>query len=83
VRNFVGGIEAMVHLLKSDDIQVQAAVSQAVSVIAKSIENLAIMTDHGVCEYLARLAVTVQSNTFVHDRERKRKATNNVHMYFL
>jgi hypothetical protein len=27
--------------------------------------------------------VTVQSNTFVHDRERKRKATNNVHMYFL
>lgn len=62
VRNFVGGLEALVKLLQSDDIQVQSAVSQAVSTIAKSMENLAIMTDHGVCQYLARLAPTVSKD---------------------
>src|SRR6185369_409069 len=35
VRNFVGALEAMVNLLKSDDIQVQSAVSSAVAVIAR------------------------------------------------
>jgi hypothetical protein len=60
VRNFVGGLEALVNLLKSDDIQVQAAVSQAVAVIAQNQENLAIMSDHGAVQFLARLAPTVR-----------------------
>jgi len=58
VRNFVGGLEALVNLLTSEDIQVQAAVSQAVAVIALNNENLAIMSDHGVCQHLARLSPT-------------------------
>jgi len=58
VRNFVGGLEALVNLLKSDETSVQAAVSQAVGVIAKNNENLAIMSDHGVVQYLARLTPT-------------------------
>lgn len=58
VRNFVGGLEALVNLLTSEDIQVQAAVAQAVAVIALNMENLAIMSDHGVCSHLARLSPT-------------------------
>ncbi|CAG7823011.1 unnamed protein product [Allacma fusca] len=58
VRNYVGGLEALVHLLMSEDIEVQAAVSQAIAAIAVNVENLAIMTDHGVVQYLARLAPT-------------------------
>ena len=60
VRNFVGGLEALVNLLKSDNLEVQAAVAQAVAVIARNQENLAIMSDHGVVQYLAKLASTVR-----------------------
>lgn len=59
VRNFVGGLEALVNLLKSNEIKVQAAASQAVSVIARNDENLGIMSDHGVVQNLAKLAPTV------------------------
>jgi hypothetical protein len=59
VRNYVGGLEAIVHLLDSTDTDVQASVSYAIGCIAKNVENLAIMSDHGVVEYLARLAPTV------------------------
>ncbi|ODM98597.1 Armadillo repeat-containing protein 4 [Orchesella cincta] len=58
VRNFVGGLEALVNLLKSDEMMVQAAVSQAVAVIATNDENLGIMSDHGVVQNLAKLAPT-------------------------
>jgi len=59
VRNYVGGLEALVQLLMSDNIYVQAAVCEAVAAIAVNTENLAIMSDHGVVQYLARLAHTV------------------------
>ncbi len=59
VRNFVGGLEALVNLLKSNEMMVQAAVCQAVSVVARNDENLGIMSDHGVVQNLARLAPTV------------------------
>jgi HEAT repeat protein len=61
VRNFVGGLEALVNLLKSDNKEVQGAVSQAVSVIAQNQENLAIMSDHGVVQFLAKLASTTDN----------------------
>jgi hypothetical protein len=48
--------------LKSNEIPVQAAVSQAVAVIAKDAENLAIMSDHGVVQHLARLAPTTDDS---------------------
>ena len=66
VRNYVGGLEALVHLLMSDDVEVQAAVSQAIASIAVNLDNLAIMTDHGVVKYLARLAPTVSYNNTDH-----------------
>ena len=40
-------------------MQVQAATSQAVAVIATNSENLAIMSDHGVVRNLSRLTPTV------------------------
>ena len=59
VRSFVGGLELIVGLLKSDDLEVLAAVCAAIAKIAKDEENLGVLTDHGVVPLLAKLATTV------------------------
>ncbi|TPP61578.1 Armadillo repeat-containing protein 4 [Fasciola gigantica] len=58
VRSFVGGLELIVSLLKSNDLDVLAAVCAAVSKIAVDEENLAVITDHGVVPLLSRLTCT-------------------------
>ena len=62
VRSFVGGLELIVSLLKSDDKEVLASVCAAIANIANDEENLAVITDHGVVPMLAGLTNTV-SNT--------------------
>ncbi len=59
MRNFVGGLELIVSLLKSTEIDVLASVCAAVAEIAKDEENLAVITDHGVVPMLASLTNTV------------------------
>jgi hypothetical protein len=58
VRSFVGGLELIVGLLKSPDIEVLANVCAAIAKIAKDQENLAVITDHGVVPLLAQLTQT-------------------------
>ncbi|RMX44220.1 hypothetical protein pdam_00005271 [Pocillopora damicornis] len=58
VRSFVGGLELIVSLLKSNDREVLASVCAAIANIAKDEENLAVITDHGVVPMLAKLATT-------------------------
>ncbi|KAJ8320963.1 hypothetical protein KUTeg_002550 [Tegillarca granosa] len=55
VRSFVGGLELIVSLLKSEDQEVLASVCAAIANIAKDEENLAVITDHGVVPMLAKL----------------------------
>lgn len=59
VRSFVGGLELIVGLLKSEDKEVLASVCAAIANIAKDEENLAVITDHGVVPMLAKLTNTV------------------------
>ena len=59
VRSFVGGLELIVGLLESDDIEVLASVCAAIANIASDEENLAVITDHGVVPKLASLTNTV------------------------
>lgn len=59
VRSFVGGLELIVSLLKSEHREVLASVCAAIANIAKDEENLAVITDHGVVPMLARLTNTV------------------------
>lgn len=59
VRSFVGGLELVVNLLKSDNKEVLASVCAAITNIAKDQENLAVITDHGVVPLLSKLANTV------------------------
>ncbi|XP_041039870.1 outer dynein arm-docking complex subunit 2 [Carcharodon carcharias] len=58
VRSFVGGLELIVNLLKSDDIEVLASVCAALAKIAMDEENLAVITDHGVVPMLSSLTYT-------------------------
>lgn len=58
VRCFVGGLELIVNLLKSSDNHVLACVCAAIAEIAKDIENLAVITDHGVVPMLVNLVNT-------------------------
>lgn len=64
VRSFVGGLELIVSLLKSEHKEVLASVCAAIANIAKDEENLAVITDHGVVPMLARLTNTVSSFRF-------------------
>ena len=59
MRNFVGGLELIVSLLKSHEKEVLASVCAAIAEIAKDEENLAVITDHGVVPMLASLTNTV------------------------
>ena len=58
VRAFVGGIELMMTLLKSEHIEVLAAICNTVAQIAQDDENLAIMTDLCVVQLLSDLTST-------------------------
>nr|DBA25137.1 TPA: hypothetical protein GDO54_012703 [Pyxicephalus adspersus] len=58
VRSFVGGLELIVNLLKSENKEVLASVCAAITNIAKDEENLAVITDHGVVPLLSALANT-------------------------
>ncbi|XP_070237903.1 outer dynein arm-docking complex subunit 2 isoform X3 [Bos mutus] len=58
VRSFVGGLELVVNLLKSDNKEVLASVCAVITNIAKDQENLAVITDHGVVPLLSKLANT-------------------------
>ncbi len=58
MRNFVGGLELIVSLLKSYDTDVLASVCAAIAEIAKDEENLAVITDHGVVPMLSSLTNT-------------------------
>ncbi|XP_014682000.1 PREDICTED: armadillo repeat-containing protein 4-like [Priapulus caudatus] len=58
VRSFVGGLELIVSLLKSEHHEVLASICAAIANIAKDEENLAVITDHGVVPMLAKLAQT-------------------------
>ncbi|XP_045321724.1 outer dynein arm-docking complex subunit 2 isoform X1 [Leopardus geoffroyi] len=58
VRSFVGGLELVVNLLKSDNKEVLASVCAAITNIAKDQENLAVITDRGVVPLLSKLANT-------------------------
>lgn len=64
VRSFVGGLELVVNLLKSDNKEVLAGVCAAITNIAKDQENLAVITDHGVVPLLSKLANTVSNILF-------------------
>lgn len=64
VRSFVGGLELVVNLLKSDNKEVLASVCAAITNIAKDQENLAVITDHGVVPLLSKLANTVSNTPF-------------------
>lgn len=59
VRSFVGGLELIVSLLKSHDIEVLASICAAIAEIAKDEENLAVITDHGVVKLLSNLTSRV------------------------
>lgn len=59
VRSLVGGLELIVHLLKSTNKEVSTSICAAVVRIAKDMENLAVLTDHGVVPLLAKLTNTV------------------------
>lgn len=61
VRSFVGGLELIVSLLRSEHKEVLASVCAAIANIAKDEENLAVITDHGVVPMLAKLTNTVST----------------------
>ena len=59
VRSFVGGLELIVNLLRSERYEVLAAVCAAIAQIAKDEENLAVITDHNVVPMLSNLTSIV------------------------
>lgn len=58
VRSFVGGLELVTNLLRSDDKQVVIAVNKAIVNIGKDRENLSILTDYDVVPLLIDLVNT-------------------------
>ena len=64
VRSFVGGLELIVALLKSNNVEVLASVCAAIAEIAKDEENLAVITDHGVVKLLSNLVTRVKISLF-------------------
>lgn len=66
VRSFVGGLELIVGLLRSQDLDVLASVCAAIAIIAKDQENLAVITDHGVVPLLGDLTSTTDDQLRQH-----------------
>lgn len=63
VRSLVGGLELIVTLLKSTNVEVLASICGAIAKIARDKENLAVLTDHGVVPLLASLTNTVSTTS--------------------
>ena len=63
IRNFAGGLELLISLLESNDIKVLSYVCATVTEVAKNEGNLAVITDLGVVNYLAKLVLTVNKHT--------------------
>lgn len=61
VRSLVGGLELIVSLLRSEEHDVLASVCAALAHIAQDIDNLAVITDHGVVPLLCNLVETVST----------------------
>lgn len=59
MRSVVGGLELIVNLLKSTNKEVHASICATIVNISKDMENLALLTDHGVIPLLAKLTNTV------------------------
>lgn len=59
MRSVVGGLELIVNLLNSTNEEVHTSICAAIVRISKDIENLALLTDHGVVPLLAKLTNTV------------------------
>eukprot|EP00835_Amoeboradix_gromovi_P001980 NODE_102_length_20354_cov_0.272018.p2 type:complete len:604 gc:universal NODE_102_length_20354_cov_0.272018:2705-894(-) len=55
IRSFVGGIELIVNLLKSDNVSVLVNVCRAITNISADQENLEVITDQGVIGLLSNL----------------------------
>eukprot|EP00040_Diaphanoeca_grandis_P019332 m.102037 g.102037 ORF g.102037 m.102037 type:complete len:987 (-) comp27376_c1_seq1:97-3057(-) len=66
VRSFVGGLELIVGLLRSEHVEVLASVCAAIANIARDNENLAVITDHGVVDMLSRLVHTADDRLRSH-----------------
>uniref|UniRef100_A0A3B4WF26 Outer dynein arm docking complex subunit 2 n=1 Tax=Seriola lalandi dorsalis TaxID=1841481 RepID=A0A3B4WF26_SERLL len=58
VRSLVGGLRLIIDLLKSTNNEVLASICAAIAKIAKDKENLAVLTDYGVVQLLAKLTNT-------------------------
>ncbi|XP_065216808.1 armadillo repeat-containing protein gudu isoform X2 [Planococcus citri] len=58
IRSFAGGLELLVSLLESNDIGVLSCVCATIAEVARNEENLAVITDLGVVNYLAKLVPT-------------------------
>ena len=65
VRSFVGGLELIVSLLRSHDVEVLASICAAIAEIARDEENLAVITDHGVVRLLSSLVTRVKIRLFI------------------
>lgn len=66
VRSFVGAMELVVGLLKSNDTLVLSATCAAIAAIAKDKNNLAVLSDHKVIPMLAGLGVIYMLFCFFH-----------------
>lgn len=62
--SFVGGLELLVSLLSSPQVEVLSSVCAAITEIAKHTGNLAIMSDYKLVDQLASLAKKSGSNKF-------------------
>jgi len=58
VRSFVGGLQLITNLLRSDDKQVLMSVNRAIINIGKDRENLSILTDYEVVPLIVQLVNT-------------------------
>lgn len=59
IRSFAGGLELLVSLLESNDNRVLSCVCATIAEVARNEENLAVITDLGVVDYLAKLVPMV------------------------
>lgn len=59
VRSLVGGLEILVKLLKSNNVNVLAAVCATIANVVHDEENLGILTEFKVCYLLSKLLCAV------------------------
>lgn len=59
VRSLVGGLEVLVKLLKSDSVNVLAAVCATIVNVVQDEENIGILTEFNVCHLLSKVLCAV------------------------